>query len=40
MSEEEAAKLAGIPLAGQDVVERIGVVGKGGSIKVGGREWS
>ena len=35
MSEEGAAKLAGIPLAGQDVVERIGVVGKGGSIEVG-----
>ena len=30
-----AAKRAGIPLAGQDVVERIGVVGKGGSIEVG-----
>ena len=31
-----AAKLAGIPLAGQGVVERTGGVGKGGSIEVGG----
>ena len=35
-----AAKRAGIPLAGQDVVERIGVIGEGREHRGRGREWS